>query len=412
MLQQFLNNNFIQITEDENLNKLKKASDKVLKKLVKDKTKVIEYTLVAIDPEIPADNGIINEVREIVIESWNTFSSNAKDTPIVYIRAVILEALEELAKDPINGTLIWFTSKNLLNKFNINDKEKPLLSEFLLNIGNKIESNAVQNWSAPQNVKLEKIIFELKSISADVIDPAELQKRLRMASVHSGWGFDGLNPHTQATNNAEWPKFFSESAGASISELINASIKQKTKDITANFTQVKEKLNEAVNNIQEELLLRNVLFQIRTNLLWWKEAGYSASLDTGYKAISNGTFQLAVAKDYSHYIPHEYPVSVEYFLAEALKVFSEHGNDSLKISDFISAVQSDADNAKKLFKEPTNLEGRQLLINFIAGLVYGKYNANQFKTVVGISEATEISSADLTTWLFHDNQILKLVNTK
>jgi len=412
MLQQFLNNNFIQITEDQNLDKLKKASDEILKKLSKDKNKIIEYSLVAIDPDIPADNEIINEVKSIVIKHWNTFSSNAKDTPIVYIRAVILEALEALIKDNTNALIVWFGLRNLITHFNLNGKERDLISDFLLGIGNKLEEEAIQNWSPPSEVNLSKIAFELKSINSNLIDTEELHKAFREAVIHNGWGLDGQNPHAPHQGNVEWSKFFSQKGATGIADVINNALKQKTKDITTNFNQVQEKLNTAVSNIQEELLLRNALFQIRTNLLWWKEAGYSNSLGVSYSSSKDGLVHLAIAKDYAQYIPLVYPVSVEFFLLEALKTFSNNSGTQIKLSEFLDAISSDLDTAKKLFKEPVPTENRQSLISFIAGFVHGKYQADQLKSKVGLPLTTEISFADITVWLFHDNQVQKLINTK
>lgn len=412
MLLQFLNNNFIQVADDQTLTKLKKASDAIQKKLNKNKSLIIDYGLVAIDPDIPADNEIINEVKEIIIKYWNTFSSNAKDTPIVYIRAVILDALEILANDRINALIIWFSLKNLVTKFNLNDKERELISNFLLGIGNKLEEEAIQKWSTPLDVNLSKFAFELKSINTSAIDSEELHKALREAVIHSGWGLDGQNPHMPHQGNVEWSRFFSQKGSTGIAEVINNAIKQKTKDITANFTHVQEKLNAAVTSIQEELLLRNVLFQIRTNLIWWKEASYSNSLNTSYKSLKDGSIYLAIAKDYSQYIPSVYPVSVEYFLVEALKTISNNSEKNIEISVFLEAITADLITVKKLLKEPESTTNRQTLLSFISGYAHGRYHADQFKSLVGLEPSTEISYSDLTLWLFHDNQVNKIINTK
>lgn len=62
MLQKFLNLQLINIAEDENLTKLKKACDDVVKKLAKNKSKVVSYTLIALDSELPAENADVAEV--------------------------------------------------------------------------------------------------------------------------------------------------------------------------------------------------------------------------------------------------------------------------------------------------------------------------------------------------------------
>jgi hypothetical protein len=52
MIQDYVNANLLSITADEDFKKLKKASEEIAKKLLKNKTKIVSYTLSAIDPDI------------------------------------------------------------------------------------------------------------------------------------------------------------------------------------------------------------------------------------------------------------------------------------------------------------------------------------------------------------------------
>jgi GTPase-associated system helical domain len=164
MLQKFLNHQLINIAEDENLNKLKKSCDDIVKKLAKNKSKVISYTLVALDPEILAENAEVKEVNEIILKHWKTFIPNAKDTPLTAIRAVILESLQKLADSDINfACQIWLTGRNAIKYFRLG-REKDLLCEFLTDIGNKVESEAEKQWSlnaVSANLSTEGIFFEV-----------------------------------------------------------------------------------------------------------------------------------------------------------------------------------------------------------------------------------------------------------
>jgi hypothetical protein len=152
MLQEFLNQNFISITEDPNVEKLKKAAEDVVKKLNKNRQYIITYALIAFDPHIEVNNPIIKEVQEIIIKYWPTFNANSKDTPVTYIRAVILEALQEISKDLNIACIIWLTVRNVIKYYTLG-REIDILTEFFLSLRKKVNDSAINDWS---NFKDEK----------------------------------------------------------------------------------------------------------------------------------------------------------------------------------------------------------------------------------------------------------------
>ncbi len=88
MLQEFLDANLLPITDDGYFEKVKKSADELSKKLSKSKAKVLRYTLIALDPDIEANNPDVIEVKELITKNWSTFSTNRKDTPITFVCAV------------------------------------------------------------------------------------------------------------------------------------------------------------------------------------------------------------------------------------------------------------------------------------------------------------------------------------
>ncbi|HNP66259.1 MAG TPA: GTPase-associated system all-helical protein GASH, partial [Aequorivita sp.] len=131
MLQQYLNANLIPLTDDGDFKKLKKSADYITKQLLKSKKKTISYILTAIDPDVSVTNPDIEEVKAIIIKNWSTFVTNAKDTPLTYIRAVILEALNDISKNINNSLLIWFASRNIVLYHKLIGKEKEIILGFL-----------------------------------------------------------------------------------------------------------------------------------------------------------------------------------------------------------------------------------------------------------------------------------------
>lgn len=138
MLQNYLTANLLSITEDEDVKKLQKSSDDIVKKVFKNKVKIVSYTLAAIDQNVSASNADIIEVKDIIIKNWNTFTANTKDTPVTYVRAVILDALSKVAEDLNMAIIIWYASRNIVKYYSLTGEEKAIVIGFLTEQGNKI----------------------------------------------------------------------------------------------------------------------------------------------------------------------------------------------------------------------------------------------------------------------------------
>ena len=115
---------------------------------------------------------------------------------------------------------------------------------------------------------------------------------------------------------------------------------------------------------------------------------------------------------YSDFIPEMYPVSVDYFLIETLKSLSASADKKSKISEFLKLVEQCNSELKNIIPDFTSDDGRISFANFIQGLSHGKYQAKQFKSLVGVTDSTELTLTEITLWLFHDLHSIKLSTSK
>jgi hypothetical protein len=390
MIQEFLNLQFIQISDDSNFEKLKKSCTEITKKIGKDRSKILSYSLVAFDPDVTADNPEIIEVNNIIIDNWQTFLPNSKDTHITIIRAVMLEALRAVAKDKTeNAGLIWFSVRNLIKHFKLG-REKEILSNFLLEIGNQVEKEATESWTLNP-----KDLIDIPEIVAATIDKTELEVHLKVAAVHSGWG--GENPNTQAQNDLNWPTFFASRASKGLADTLNKAFKKQVNEIRIK---------------QSDLIKQSVLMNMRSQLLWWKEACYSYALRNTYREIKEGSMQVTLAYDYSGFIPEIYPKSVDFFLLETHRNLSTVADKKVKISEILKLIEQDNTQMKEVISSFDGDGNRICFMRFIQGLVHGSYKVRQFKSLVGVADSIEITLGEFTLWLFHDLQSIKLSNTK
>lgn len=415
MLQNYLNANLLSLTDDGDFKKLKKSANDIAKKLVKSKTKIVSYTLSAIDPDISIDNAGIAEVKDIIIKNWSTFATNSKDTPLTYIRAVMLEALSSISDDVNHSLLIWFASRNIVQYHKLIGKEKEIILEFLTKLGNDINQKANKEWALSNNNTLSKIEIELKDITKYLINDDNLKKYLEDASGPSN--SDGVanfdSPNSVWPNSGQsWSHQFVPRATKGIKNAIDSSLKAIVMVVNENKNTIQNSLNKALEQVQKEVSNRSKSLQLRSELLWWKEAGYSPSTDRSYDELDKNILEIVLAYDYSPFIPVIYPKSVDYFLKETYKGLKGSTEEELTLEDFLKTLLEHSEKLKPLLPEEDALTGKSTLLNFINGLIWSKHQLTQFEELIGVPLNIKLSSTELTNWLFHDFQLVKILNTK
>jgi GTPase-associated system helical domain len=429
MLQDFLTHNLLTIKDDAHIEKLEEASQDIAAKIKIQPQKIITYTLAALDHDTPANNPDFIEVKSIISQHWKTFANNSKDTPITYLRAVMLEALKIVSEEDVKlAALIWLTGRNIFKHLKIIGEEKVFIGDFILSLGKKVQKEAAQNWAVPSapptTTAIQKLVADIKTIAGVTIDKALLQKRLEDASgpQNASGVANFASPNNCWPNSAHsWSYQFAPRAAQAIEEVINKALKEQTDKLVSNQMVMKNTINQLLLQVHTQLEharleqtqnQAQLQLQWRTQMLLWKETCYSESLDASYREQPNGVLQTLLASDYSTYIPTIYPTSVDYFLKETHRPLVENADAKLKISDFLNEIEQHKTILKSILQELNIKNKRNSLLNFVKGLVWGKCATSQFNDLVGFSADTEITLAECTLWLFHDFQALKIANNK
>jgi hypothetical protein len=348
---------------------------------------------------------------------------------MTYLRAVMLEALKIVSEGDVKlATLIWLTGRNIFKHLKIIGEEKVFIGDFILSLGKKVQKEAAQNWAVQlaqtSTTAIQKLTLHIYEIADVAIDKAQLQKRLEDASaphnVNGISNFNNSNPYW-AHNRTEWAYQFAPRAAQAIEEAVNKVLKEQRDKLISNQVQLKVTFDKLLAQVHAQLEQVRLVqtqtqaqfqLQLRTQMLLWKETCYSESLDASYREQPNGVLQTLLASDYSTYIPTIYPTSVDYFLKETHRPLVENADAKLKMSDFLNQIEQHKTILKPILQELNIENKRNSLLNFVKGLVWGKYAASQLNDLVGISADTEITLAECTLWLFHDFQALKIANNK
>ena len=430
VLQDFLDNSFIKIVDEESIAKLEKASLEIQKALRKKEAKTVNYTLVALDPVISDDDPVICEAELIITKHWKTFKNSVastQDKPITYIQAVILDALQSLSKDIKFAGIIWYTSNNIIKHYKLAGKEE-VLKNFLLPIAKKVEEHARGTWAAVDILKIDPIKPIESSLSKTnqvTFSEDKLKEHLLSAAVHSAHkanadGF-GENPHQILQNHWSWNKFFAERASKGIAQEINSMLELQAIESDKLNSNIEKALNTTFAEIQPyfESVSLSVL-QItesqkkRSDLMWWKQSLYSHSLDKSYRQLQSLAAVLAMSVDLNNSLVDISPKSVDYFLEETLRdVLGEEVSNPIEFSELIKQlIQLNTDEKELLQSLTVEYQGRKLLGSYLVDIINSSMNEDEFFQCSPIKVDTKITLSELTVWLLHDLKVQSLANSK
>jgi len=416
MLQNYLNSNLLPITEEAQLTKLKKATDELVKKLQKQKNRISTFTLILLDTETPADLPEVLEVKEIIIKNWSTYANVSKDTPMTFIRAVILEALQVVSRDKVLANLIWQTARNISRYSRMVIKEKQIISDFLTDLAKNVQSEAEQiNKIAPEKTLLD-LKIEFEEAGTLIIDKASFLKKMEAAAgPHNSESIAGsTSPNPNWPNSGhQWSYDFAPRAATAIGDLVNISLKEQAKAINKSQLQVATKINKVIQELYSKVLESNKTLTLRTNLIWWKESAYSHSTKCSYRDLEPVVLEVVMALDYLDIVPVFFPSSVDFFYLEVHSSLSEETVIASPLQEILEKVAILSEELKKIIPNNEITASRIGLLDFVRGLVHGVHKLADFNSLVGVNPATsELTPRDFSLWLFHDLQAEKISKIK
>jgi hypothetical protein len=423
ILQQYLTLQFIPIDDESGVDKLKKSAEQLAKKLKKEKNRISQFTLYAIDPAVSSDDPIMQEVQELVIKNWPVFVNKAGGNNLVtYNRAVILEALSLLSQEVVEiAGIIWLTGSSVLKHYNLG-REEEAITEWLKVIGILYESKAREIWAVSDfklNGKLPTLNNSELQLKNYTVNAESLKEKLFAAGGPNAINESGQNVETSGNrywphnNPQHWVGDFGKIATEGISVAINSVVKANNKEVTTYLTQSNENLNNYLNqlkpyfeNLGSSLLNKSNSLDLRSQLLWLKESQYSDTLNESYRIAESNSLPFYIANDIAKIVPPIYPSSVDYFAKEIARVSKSDVDNTITLGVVIGAISKD----RYLQKEgpETDAQGRITLYNFVSGISKGKYEIENMTLLTGLTPETSITKTELLVWFLHDMQSIKL----
>lgn len=411
--------NFLEIgvinvgSDDTKLEKLRATAQELAGTLKKAPVKTAAFTMVAADPEVTATDPTVIEAVTVLKKHWVTMANTFQSTPVAIIRAVLLDAVVQVARnDELVASAFVNTARNILPYVD-SGNEAPVWLGVLNELEEKVDHRAETEWATPDTISIENMDY--KAPEALVIQKKNLVTNrdvLRDKIYHATGPVGGdHNPHWPQNNVGAWAQEFATRMSVAVAEAIDSVEKANALE-PVNISAPLQSLAHALSSHLKDALAAfggaTSGLQRRTNLLWWKEALYSPSAHTSYRNMSAFTSAALMALDLFEQVPTFSPASVSAFLNEAIlllpAVAAAEKQSFLSLA--LEARQSQEllplrEAAAQLFTVPA---GRSPLLSLIGHSLSENLDSVTLRTLAGVDDQTAITPAEWGTFLFREMQ--------
>ena len=414
-------------SDDSKFEVLKKASEVVRKGIEKDRTQVVPYVLVALDPHIASDDPVIMRVGTAVEKHWATYSNAFSDTPRQILRAIILDALQGAGKDAVLAAAIRLTGDSYLSYADLGN-ERAIVEEFLLELRDQAEAKAADEWTSSIVKAPTKLTLKVDTPELKLYSPNEKTLATHLAAASGPTDAEGAalsNANSVWSNSGEiWSQFFVPRAAKGIAEVVGKAqadsqglIAAALSELVVQVNEQLDQLAEAKQSVDQSRTRNSAAQEWKTELLWWREALYSPSLRRGYRELLSEEGSIVVsatmAFDLSQQLPALCPLSVEYFLREVVRdVTSGATYEAHTISEVLKVLlrSSTWPNLKTIpSTKSSTSNGRTSLLRFLLEPENENYHDASLLDRLGMRADVLVPLEDLAVWLWRDSMTERLL---
>lgn len=421
LLTKFLEVNLLpQLETNEQFSHIESAIGEINRILAKNRMNLIGYTLAALQSDVSKDDAVIKEVDQALKKHWKTVQNNISDEPRQIWRTIIWEALNLQAKDTVSSAVIWLTAASYFPHSELDPNERRVITEFLLFLRNKVETEAKTLWyqpnqAEPQNLELN---FSLKKPEIkNAIDGAFKQDLVKAAGPNdaSGSSLEGANPNWANADHV-WSDAFAERASKAIGKRIITSAINLRDDLYSQLEESLNELNDELSQFSQKVLTQQTHRNLRNELLWWRQTLYSPILQKGYRNLDPFVAAFTIANDLHRLLDGIYPTSVEFLMQEVFRA-AEIEDAGKKFTIKLIVEKLVADDGSKIVDNSTGgyykaISNPAPLAAIVKKSINSDRVAEEELDLLGLKSGTEITLPEFSVWIFRDLQAHCLANKK
>jgi GTPase-associated system helical domain len=411
IIDKYLENNLLESfgTDESRYRYLTETVNSLLEKIKDDPSLLIQFSLVAFQPNPLAEEPKIILVYDTLKEHWRVVHNVYRERPILLIKAIMLETISRLCDiDGRLASIVYHANASAFTHYK-DPKDGLLVHQVLETAAFKAEKFAIDRYIPSIDIeKSPDTKVEIVASEAVEVDRSTLQAKLMAAAGQTDEQGVALTikPVNQYSVNqgGVWGGMFGNLAGESIAQSIESTIDEALSEFAKEAsTVISEKLQEIsvyTNDSGESKL------QTESKVLWWMQSLYSPKLRASYRDLPLPVTIIAMAHDLFDLVSVPIPESVVYILGEAIfnaiTEIPDKERKPIKLKEWMVKLQQTEilTAIEPLQIQSSNLENcTQPLITVFRAVLNGQ---NPSKEMLGDLLDVAVTPRKLGMWLFRD----------
>ena len=333
---------------------------------------MVPFTYAAVSPDVRDTDPAIETTLGLLKEKWKTYASVSMGSPKVMLRAIILDTLLQNAElDDATKSGLALLLASALPHLSLG-KEKEVWKTALDDLLCAVERKAEVAWAVPSRINVpvfpEIDLPALRfSVKGREVDKQALEKGMYAAAGPTDAQNKATSGNQYSSDQGEaWSHEFVPLAATAISKAISDATAAKAG--STNTAALAKALTSAIVNHLEsfatQIASATHSVEIRSRLLWWKEALVSPSARVSYRDIDRKAAPGLMAFDYQAVLPSLAPASVSAFLLETVRTL-QPDKEAAPLVEWLQALAAEphAEALKEAIREIGFADGYQPLVS-------------------------------------------------
>lgn len=414
ILETFLDAGLLELNgQDAWFSYIVRAADALAVYLAAHPQELPSFVYSAIDPTDRQDDPARVKALDTLKSVWRTFASVSMGSLDLVLKGTILDAVMQNAeRDSQTRLSVALILSSALPHLELSADAR-VWQTILDRLVEEVETEAEAQWSVPEQVNLPGIPnIEAPTLNGlaegTKFDITELQAGLERATGPNNAKGESTNGNPHWPNQPQqWAQQFAPMAANAISAAIGkaaepSSVSIETDDL---IVQIRTLLETYMVAAAQRLAAASHGVDLRSRLLWWKEAKISPSARVEYRSLTSSIAPVLMAFDFQTMLPPLAPVSVTAFLRETVRAVENTDEEKLLV-DYLKAVAESKYFAVLRTNEPSKGAGLRPLCALVTA---GETDADAISRLTVFDGGTSLNGPEIAGLLFAELQASKAV---
>lgn len=318
--------------DDGRFSKIEQAAKAIAQELREQPPQLVRAILAGLDPDIADDDPVIIRAEQALVAEWKSVRTVFPDGLVNMLRAILLDACNQVAEEKNNAAILWLTAADTLPLLRLGREEtvvRKMLEAWARCAEEKALAGLALTTDNAEQVTVGKLKFpKATKLESPKVDRNALSEKMVAVVVNLQTNHGPTVGHTGFADRMH--KLLADELDTLAAKLCKPP-SEAIQLMQTSLTQLTSIVDKSLIAQQHWVQEARQADQIRLNSLWWSEALYSSSLHCSYRELAPIIATVAMAVDLLNEVAQPTTASVGYLLAEAVNRLPD-ANFSKKLS--------------------------------------------------------------------------------